>query len=300
MNPTPHGDRLHALLNNLKLPSADADRVRDALKRYKMWVSSMNAVDYDGECNIEPMINLLNDYKTYVDLELIFDSKDDFLYRQKGQLKLVSSIIEEFMPHMIEKVFYREIKEMNPILGPRSAFSDIIFNPNISASNGGGMSVKEKDHDFVIAHPLFIKTSREQTFVPYSFKQTNLPYVVAEIKTNLDKTMFQEANATSSDLKTSVPNSKYFIIAEWLDMKPVNTASTAIESVLILRGRRMPQEQRNMYNTAEGRMRNRGELVEFLENNPIRTKVFSFFIEKIKQLFEYAEDEKSTIERGWF
>jgi len=300
MNPTPHGDKLHALLNNPKLPAADTDRVRGALKRYEMWVSSMNVVDYDGERNIEPMINLLNDYKTYVDLELIFDSRDDFLYRQKGQLKLVSSIIEEFMPHLIEKVFYREIKKMNLILGPRSAFSDIIFNPNISARNGGGMSVKEKDHDFVIAHPLFIKTSREQTFVPYSFKQTNLPYVAAEIKTNLDKTMFQEANATSSDLKTSVPNSKYFIIAEWLDMKPVNTASTAIESVLILRGKRMPQEQRNMYNTAEGRMRNRGELVEFLESNPIRAKVFSFFIEKIKQLFEYAEDEKDIVERGWF
>ena len=105
MNPTPHGDKLHALLDNPPLPTADSGRVRDALKRYAMWVSSMSAVDYDGERNIDPMIDLLNDYKTYVDLELIFDSKDDFLYRQKGQLKLFSSIIEEFMPHLIEKVF---------------------------------------------------------------------------------------------------------------------------------------------------------------------------------------------------
>lgn len=34
-------------------------------------------------------------------LDLIFDNLSDFLYRQKGQLKLDNSIIEEFLPWLL-------------------------------------------------------------------------------------------------------------------------------------------------------------------------------------------------------
>ena len=36
--------------------------------------------------------------KYYIDVDLIFDSPEDFLYRQKGQLKLDNTVIEEFLP----------------------------------------------------------------------------------------------------------------------------------------------------------------------------------------------------------
>lgn len=39
------------------------------------------------------MVELLNEYRIYIDVDLVFDSQADFLYRQKGQLKLDNSVI---------------------------------------------------------------------------------------------------------------------------------------------------------------------------------------------------------------
>ena len=46
------------------------------------------------------MVGLLNEYKQYIDLNVIFDSDNNFLYRQKGQLKLDNTVIEEFPYHI--------------------------------------------------------------------------------------------------------------------------------------------------------------------------------------------------------
>jgi hypothetical protein len=61
----------------------------------------------------------------------------------------------------------------------------------------------------------------EPSFQNCQLIESNLGYVCAECKTNLDKTMFQEAVATSRDLKIAVPNSLYFLICEFLDMTPL-------------------------------------------------------------------------------
>ena len=55
---------------------------------------SLSAVKGDPENLLAKMVALLNDYKYFIDLELIFDSREDFLYRQKGQ-RLYNSIIED-------------------------------------------------------------------------------------------------------------------------------------------------------------------------------------------------------------
>jgi hypothetical protein len=47
------------------------------------------------------MAALLNQYRLFIYVELVFDSPQDFLYRQKGQLKLDNSVIEEFLPHLV-------------------------------------------------------------------------------------------------------------------------------------------------------------------------------------------------------
>jgi hypothetical protein len=46
------------------------------------------------------MVALLNEYRLFLDVEIIFDREADFLYRQKGQTKLDNSVIEEFLPHL--------------------------------------------------------------------------------------------------------------------------------------------------------------------------------------------------------
>ncbi|WP_293152061.1 hypothetical protein [Okeania sp. SIO2C9] len=39
-----------------------------------------------------------NKYKRFIELDLIFDSSENFFYRQKWQLKLDNTILEEFLP----------------------------------------------------------------------------------------------------------------------------------------------------------------------------------------------------------
>lgn len=52
------------------------------------------------------------------------------------------------------------------------------------------MAVRSKDHDFALARPLFLRASHHKDFRDPREARTHLAYVAAEIKTNLDKTMF--------------------------------------------------------------------------------------------------------------
>jgi hypothetical protein len=47
------------------------------------------------------LVACLTDYRNRLDLELVFDSPNDFLYRQSGQLKLGASVLEEFLPLLL-------------------------------------------------------------------------------------------------------------------------------------------------------------------------------------------------------
>ena len=97
------------------------------------------------------------------------------------------------------------------------------------------MTIRTKDQDFAISRKLFVRASHQSDFRDAAIAETNIAYVASEIKTNLDKTMFQEATATALDTKTVVPGAKYYLLCEWLDMTPISTASTAIDEILILR-----------------------------------------------------------------
>ena len=96
--PTPHADKLQALLENRNLPQSDKSRVVDAVERYKQWAEEVRQVEGEGDSLIEPLVASLNRYRKWLGLDLIFDSKEDFLHRQRGQLKLDNSVLEEFLP----------------------------------------------------------------------------------------------------------------------------------------------------------------------------------------------------------
>ena len=257
--PTPHGDKLRALVENDKLPVRDRPRVRAAIERYEAWTAEVAAIEGNGKHLVEPLVASMGRYKTSIDLDLIFDSEDDFLYRQKGQLKLDNTILEEFLPWLVLRVFSDRLAGRGLVLGPTSAFSQLRFESDLlNVMAGGGMAVRSKDHDFVMARPLFLRTSHQEDFRESRDKKTHLAYVAAEIKTNLDKTMFQEASATAFDLKLALPNSRYFLLCEWLDMTPSSTAATAIEEVIVLRkASRLSADIRKHFSTAAGRSRSR-------------------------------------------
>ena len=301
--PTPHGDKLRALYENDKLPSSDRPRVRAAIARYEAWIDELEGTPGTGRSVMHPMVSALSRYKTFIDLDLVFDSDENFLYRQKGQLKLDNTIVEEFLPRLVRRVFADRLAGSDLTLGPVTAFAQLRFDSDLTnVTAGGGMAIREKDQDFAMARPLFLKTSHRQDFEDAHETKTHLAYIAAEIKTNLDKTMFQEAAATAHDLKLALPNSRYFLLCEWLDMTPISTSVTSVEEVIILRkARRMSANLRQNFASEAGRVAARDQFELFLSDNPFAPDAFKRFLSHVEPLLgSKIEDEDIALERGWF
>lgn len=191
--PSPHGDKLRALLQNPKLPTEDKIQVEQTLEKYEGWLTQLNELHKiqmtPDELTIR-MVSALNNYRLFVDVNLIFDSRSDFLYRQKGQLKLDNTVIEEFLPLLVKYVLFNEVEREDLSFGPTNCFSGLWFESNlISRQTGGGIQIRSKAQDFAISRRLFIQASHHADFSESIVKETYIPYVAAECKTNLDKTM---------------------------------------------------------------------------------------------------------------
>lgn len=299
--PTPHGDKLKALAHNRKLPVEDQIRIAQAVERYQDWLQQLKSVHGSYQEIVSNLVVLLNDYKRYIEVDLIFDSDNDFLYRQKGQLKLDNTIIEEFLPICVMTALADQLQPYELLFGPTTCFSSIRFESSIKKSiTGGGLQLREKDHDFVVGRRLFIRTSHQPDFQESAVVETHLAYVAAECKTNLDKTMFQEAAATALDVKTVVPGAKYYLLCEWLDMTPISTSTTAIDEIIILRkARRLPADIRGRFNTSQGRQQYRTAFIEYLEANPLAVETFTRFLGHILSLIK-DDTEGNILTRGYF
>jgi hypothetical protein len=244
---------------------------------------------------------LFNQYKLYLDLNIIFDSQQDFLYRQKGQLKLDNTVIEEFLPHFIRMVLGSNVEQYNLTFGPKTCFSSIYFASTVTASQaGGGLRLRQKDHDFVLSRPLYIQAAHNSQFSNSVVETTNIAYLALECKTNLDKTMFQEAAASALDLKTSVPTAKYYLLCEWLDMTPINSSITAIDEVIILRkAKRLSSTIRDKFSTYAGRQAYRAEMQQHLVSNPFSVEMFTRIANHIARLFEDSSED-TILNQGHF
>ena len=97
---TPHKDKLLAAINN---PKAINDKflLEDAYDAYKHWISQMSSLKSQGDKRVVEMTKLLNDYKDYLEVDLIAAKGSSFLKRQKGQLKLDNSVLEEYLTYLI-------------------------------------------------------------------------------------------------------------------------------------------------------------------------------------------------------
>lgn len=298
---TPHGDKLRALLGNDKLPASDQPRVRNAIERYQAWIRELEGLQ--DQQSVEPLVASLNRYKKFIDLELIYDSSEDFLYRQKGQLKLDNTVLEEFLPRLVNNQFSERIEGRGLIIGPARALAQLRFDSNLrSDSAGGAMKVRAKDHDFAVARPLFLQASHHEDLSDALGERTQLAYIAAEIKTNLDKTMFQEASATAQDLRAAIPSSRYFLLCEWLDMTPISTDLTAIEEAIVLRrARRMAADLRGQFSSAAHRVDNRSAFEGHLNQHPLDPNMFQRFLSHVKRFLESdGKNERDVLRRGWF
>jgi Bpu10I restriction endonuclease len=297
---TPHGDKLKALLANPKLPQTSVAAVQTAIGKYNTWVKDSLAVTGDYPEKLAKIVQLVNEYKNYIDYDLIFMCEDDFLYRQKGQLKLDNTVLEEFLPLAVTTLLTDELDGLDLNFGPTTCFAGVYFDGVHALEKKAGLILKQKDQDFAISRKIYVAAASNKDMEGAESQATSIAYLAAECKTNLDKTMFQEAAATSSSLKASLPSAKYFLICEWLDMKPISTGTTAIDEILVFRkAKRLGSDVRSNFSSLLGRKKYSQQYRKHLEVHPINVEVVGRFIEHARQIVspEYTDD---ALERGYF
>ena len=298
---TPHGDKLKKLLVNPRLPQVDRPRVQIALDRYQDWIRALNGVEPGSPDAVHRLVDITNRYRTTVELGLIFDSPADFLYRQKGQLKLDNTVLEEFLPQLCARTL--QLPDFEIEMGPRKTFAGLYFGSSLVDSGSAGLpQIRKKDQDFILGRRLHFMLSFDAAFGEVQRFSSCLGYVCAECKTNLDKTMFQEAVATSRDLKVALPSSLYFLVCEYLDMTPMSISSTHIDDVLILRKKRRPDSSvRQQYKSAAARREHREAYAASLEASPWSAAVFERMIRRIQMgLDDKAPAADQVLDRGHF
>ena len=253
-----HGEKIVSAIQSNKMPVKDVPRLEMALQRYDEWIEKLKGINAETVDElVEKLVTELNTYKNYIDINLIFDSEEDFLYRQKGQLKLDNTVIEEFMPIFVKKCVEKVEENCDiEISSQIPTFSSVYFASSLSNPNiGGGINIKTKDQDFSMSRKLYLQSSYDPQFNPEKTVklETHLGYVLAEMKTNLDKTMFQEASATAHDIKQAVTGAKYYLLCDYLDMTPISTTTTDIDEILILRkAKRISSNIRKEFSTKIG------------------------------------------------
>jgi hypothetical protein len=295
MSSTPHREKLLAAINNPK-SNGDVALLKEALAAYEIWISKTIALTSTGQARINEMTALLNEYKDYLEIDLIATNGSDFIKRQKGQLKLDNSVLEEFLIHLVNPAILNNLPNFDLETGPQTAFMSLAFRPS-SISNLNEkpeVILKVKDQDFTIGKAIHYKFSSDADF---NSKKTvdgkfYLAVLAAECKINYDKTMFQECAGTAARLKQGCPVAKYYALVEYLDMQPEDTRLTEIDNVFLLRkAKRLPFEKRSVL----------AEVKAQHKDYPISADVIGMFVKEIQNFIDatwYNPDE--ALKRGSF
>ncbi len=292
---TPHLDKLNAALVNPKC-AKDKRLIREAIQLYKGWMTYLDGLTSQGKTRVEEIVKLLNWYKDQFEVELVMKRGSDFLRRQKGQLKLDNSILEEFLIHLTHPDVIPALQGLEFVTGSQNAFMSLSFRPRNfqNLCPRPEIVLKTKDQDFVLGARIHFKFSTSSEF---GLEETTSGIVVlavlaAECKVNLDKTMFQEAAGTATRLKQGCPVARYFLLAEYLDMQPEDCRLTDIDNVFLLRrAKRLPFEKRNVA----------GEVERQHKEFPIDAEVVWRFVQEIQAFVDAAwYDPDEALRRGSF
>lgn len=296
MSFTPHGDKLRAALANPKSEN-DKDVLEEAIDAYEDWIHRLGGLTSSGRERVAEMVRLLNQYKNFLEVDLIMYRGSSFLRRQKGQLKLDNTVLEEFLIHLIHPSILNGLDDLDRLeVGPKNAFMSLAFSPRSLEDliTKPEVFVKTKDQDFVVGTTVHYKLSTTEDFRSQSTESGSfvLAVLAVECKVNLDKTMFQEAAGTATRLKQGCPAARYHVLVEYLDMTPEDCRLTAIDNVWVLRhAKRLPANKRPIP----------GEVERQHKEYPIDPELIWRFVQEIQALIDatwYNPDE--TLRRGTF
>ncbi len=296
MSLTPHYDKLNAALFN---PKCEADKLllEEVLAKYQDWINALKNLKSVGQKRVYQLVDLLNEYKDFLEVDIIAKRGSAFMKRQKGQLKLDNSVLEEFLIYLVDNRIINGLpRDVKIDCGPHTAFMSLSFRPTgIASLNESPLIVlKEKDQDFTLGKSIHYQFSPSSDFEAEltTSGQLYLSVFATEIKVNYDKTMFQECAGTASRLKQGCPIAKYYVLVEYLDMLPEDCRLTEIDNVFLLRKtKRLAVNKRSVV----------AEIEKQHKNFPISKEVMWHFVQKIQHFVEAVwYDPNEALERGSF
>ena len=92
----PHYQKLAACLSNRRLPEADRESLEEAINQYHQWITTLEEIERGQTDTVEKMVEATNKYKRFIELNLIFDSPENFLYRQSSSKLVIYSIAQSY------------------------------------------------------------------------------------------------------------------------------------------------------------------------------------------------------------
>lgn len=235
-----HGDNIETKLKSEKNPTNRA-YLEEIRHRYTTWRNTTDALKGKrASKDISRLVKHLNEYKDFIDQPKFRKEKGN----QNGftsQSKLHSTVIEEFMYHLLSDIPVLAGKNLE--YGPTNAYSNLYFAPaNLqSFETEGGLTINTKDQDFAISKKLKLSTVLPPAGQSES-RDIHIPVVSIECKTYLDKTMYEGSVATAEKIKRGNPYSLFLIVTETYEVSAdVDPAYSEIDQIYVLR----KQSQRN-------------------------------------------------------
>lgn len=315
-NPLVHGSNLQQKESNRKkYQDVESKKFLTEIRtEYNQWHSAnleligptSTPTDKDNEI-IAQRVKLLSDYKDFLDQQHYAEKFD-------SRSNLHSSVLEEFLYYLF-KDLVRDFGS-NALIGKSHTFKDIFFvSPKYSEMLKRPYArIEKKDHDFVIGATIQASfeaaTPPEQDETPgelvplvqqepESYSEAtvtgnvethlfDIPVVVIECKTYLDKTMLEGSSRAAEDLKARNPNSLYMVVMEWIKLtSDVNLRKYKVDQIYVLR------QQKNT--DREFRYE------ETYKKNPINPTVIQHLFNKIRNHLtrDWTGGIEQGIQRGW-
>jgi len=263
------------------------------LPLYEKWKQINLEITGLDEKSIIERVKWLNWYKDELELNIAaecgvhpyFGEGETF----SAQTKIFSSVLEEFLYYL-----FKDMIPQGARIGKGSAFAELVITPRNFKELVEGrptVSVKSKDLDFLLGADLtFIIRPTAQSldkFLSNTSITLTIPAVAVECKTNIDKTMLNEAAGTAEFLKKGNPYVLYIVLAEYLDFTiRENPRLTKIDQIYILRKMKRP---------AVGQR----TLEFFKKRKPIQHDLILHFFNLVREhLGRTWWDPESAVERG--
>lgn len=275
--PAPHANVLARATENARIGEAgQATMARILTEKYPKWRKKLVTLCAADELDTAALTKALQSYKN--DLDLAIYSTEGELCREAGQLKVGSTVLEEFFTLLLTRVA-NDSGRSDLTAGPVRALT------GVSIDAEGRMVASAKDVDAAIYREV------------RNFEGVRHSVIGLECKTNLDKTMLEGISSTAEAVKGLDPTAAYSVIAEWRDMASKRPAGCRVDDIFVLRGRRPRSDERLTALTYRERMEHRDEYIAFLASMPFREKVVDWFVKRSQGFLAPAQDGGDA---GWF